>query len=75
MKVVDAGQLKQVVKEVLGTAASHTLMTNVCDLLDTENKDPASLKKACAKIEKMVRLFIGPDQARTLNKRFGDVLS
>ncbi len=74
MNTTDTNILKEIVREVIGKSASHTLVATACNMLDAENRDAASLKEVCVKIQKMVGLFIGTDKAHMLGKRFGEVL-
>jgi hypothetical protein len=74
MKTTQPAELKQIVHEVIGTVASKMLLGRVYAILDEENKDPAAQKQTCSKIEKMVSLFIGPDKAQILEKRFKETL-
>ncbi len=75
MKLVDLNALKEIVKDVIGANASHTLLANVYRILEAEVKDQASGKEACAKIEKMVGLFIGADKAQALGKRLSQAMN
>ncbi len=74
MTTVQSAELKQIVHEVIGPIASNLLLNRVCSVMDEMNKDPESLQQACVKVEKMVHLFIGPDQAQNLGGRFRESL-
>jgi len=75
MSMPQPNELKQIVNEVIGPVASSILMGRVCELLENNHKDPVAQKQACDKIGKMVSLFIGPDTAQVLEKRFREKLN
>lgn len=75
MSMIERTVLKQIVREVIGPVASTILLDRIYKVLDEENKDLAAQKQTCRKIEKMVSLFIGPDAAGVLEKRFKEVFT
>jgi hypothetical protein len=67
-------ELKQIVRDVLGSVASQMLLNRVDSALDEGAKDEASLLQACTRVERMANLFIGKDKAELIGKRFRDAL-
>ncbi len=75
MRQVEPTELKQIIHELLGEISSNALLDNLYATLDASKSDPASLRESCVKIEKIVSLFMGPDTAKVLQKRFRDTLN
>lgn len=61
--------IKDAVIDVLGGSASQIFLSRMDKTLDEAGGDPAAIRTACVRIEKMVRLFIGPDEARAVGER------
>ena len=67
-------QIKVAVREILGDLPSQMFLCRIDKTLDDAATDNQSLSAACKKIESMVKLFIGIEEARDLNKRAGEIL-
>lgn len=67
---VQRTQLKQIATEVVGTVASGVLMNRIAATLE----ESADAKSAATKVGKLVALFLGPDHAQVLERRFNAVL-
>lgn len=57
------------VHEVLSSRASPILIARLDKILAAATDDPASVGEACDKIEKVVMLFVGTDQAKLVALR------
>jgi hypothetical protein len=71
-EVVD--QLKNAIRGILGDTPSKLFLSRVDKTLDEGAADKDSLVKACEKVEKMVNLFIGVDEAKVIGSRCGEIL-
>jgi hypothetical protein len=69
-----AGQLKNAIREILGDKPSKLFLGRVDTALDEGASDKESLRKACERVEKMVNLFIGSDEARVIGTRCAEIL-
>jgi hypothetical protein len=67
---VGAIELKRIAGDVIGAQASSVLMNRIFVTLD-ETSDP---KTAAAKVEKLVALFLGTEQAKAVSQSFKRVL-
>jgi hypothetical protein len=67
-------QLKNAIREILGEAPSQMFLSRVDKTLDEGAADKVSLVQACGKVEKMVHLFIGVDEAKVIGSRCGEIL-
>jgi hypothetical protein len=70
---MQAEQLKRIVDELLGPVASNLLVSRLHAVLEQAN-DTASLQEAAATSGNIVALFLGPNVASALKKRFAEVL-
>lgn len=67
-------EIKLAVIDALGDSASQIFLSRMDKTLDEAGPDPESLRQACGRIEKMVRLFIGADEARAVGERCRGIL-
>ena len=67
-------ELKRTVRAVLGDVPSQIFLGRVDKAIDEGAADLDSLRNACAKVENMVRLFIGVEESKVLGKRCREVL-
>jgi len=67
-------QIKQVTREILGALPSQMFLGRIDKALDECAYDREKLCIACRKVEGMVRLFIGVEEARELGVRYGEIL-
>ena len=63
-------ELKRVVTEIIGPKASSVLMNRLLAAVD----DASDAHSAAVKVEKIVALFLGPDQAQLLRSGFAKVI-
>jgi len=68
-------QIKKTIHSILGDKASDIFLGRVAKVLDDGAKDKATLTEACARIEKMVNLFIGTDEAKVIGSRCKEILN
>lgn len=68
-------ELKGIVHEVIGDIASEILRGKVNAALDEGSSTSEGLSQACSRIEKMVNLFIGTDEAGIIGRRFREALT
>ena len=71
---VKINDLKEAVREIVGGSASATLIDRLYRLLDAGMSNPGTLPEACAKVEKMVGLFVSNKTSALLAKRFDEML-
>jgi len=67
-------QVKHAVREVLGDVASSIFLGRVDKTIDEAAYNMEAIAEACIKVEKMVNLFIGLDEARAVNQRLGAII-
>jgi hypothetical protein len=67
-------ELKAIARAVLGNTASAVLLGRVDRTLEAGAASAEALSQACARVEKMVALFIGAPQARDIAQRFRECL-
>jgi hypothetical protein len=65
-------QLYRIVRETLEGRASEVLLGRMRERLEEAEGSPESLLEACTRLEKMANLFLGADEARALQDRFGE---
>ena len=68
--MTNKSELKQIATKVIGGVASAVLMNRILVVLD----EAPDAKTAAVKVEKLVALFLGADQARALSRSFRTVL-
>ena len=74
MTAIEIGEFKRATDDLLRAEMSASLRDRVHGLLDSGGKDLKSLEDACAKVQKMVALFVAKDKASAIEKRYGDLL-
>lgn len=67
-------EIKRAVIDVLGSSASSIFLSRMDKTLDEAGFDPDAVTHACVRLEKMVRLFIGTDEARAVGERCRAIL-
>ena len=69
-----AAELKATVRAVLGSSPSAIFLGRVDKVFDDAAADQGALAGACARVVKMVNLFIGVDEAKVLEKRLAEMM-
>ena len=67
-------EIKAAVREILGDVASQIFLGRVDRALDEGLKDRESLSQACTRVEKMVNLFIGVNEAKVIASRCREII-
>lgn len=69
-----AEQIKTAIHQILGTVASDILMARLDKAIEEGAGSKDALTAACVKIEKLVNLFIGTEEAKVIGKRCKEIL-
>jgi hypothetical protein len=67
-------QIKTAIHQILGDVASEILMARLDKAVEEGSGDKEALAAACGKIEKLVNLFIGTEEARVIGKGCKEIL-
>jgi len=71
----EVSRLKSAVREILGELPSQMFLCRIDKTLDEGLYDRQTLHKSCAKVENMVKLFIGVDEAKEIRRQYSDILA